>query len=117
MNPNNTIPNEEVVRLAEKEEARFLGILLRDKDAISDAISFGIKSTEKNKPGHFLVDKNIKKIEGLLETNISSSKVRRILREENGVDKLKYIVPEACLNVLEGKGFYNNKSVKNITNE
>jgi len=63
------------------------------------------------------VDKNIKKIEGLLETNISSSKVRRILREENGVDKLKYIVPEACLNVLESKDFYNNKSVKNITNE
>jgi nicotinate-nucleotide adenylyltransferase len=35
------------------------------------------------------INKNIKKIEGLLETNISSSKVRRILREENGIDKLK----------------------------
>jgi len=63
------------------------------------------------------VDKNIKKIEGLLETNISSSKIRRILKEENGVDKLKYIVPEACLNVLENKGFYKINKLKKITNE
>jgi nicotinate-nucleotide adenylyltransferase len=63
------------------------------------------------------VDRNIKKIEGLLETNISSSKVRRILIEENGIDKLKYIVPEACLNVLEQKGFYKTNKLKKITNE
>jgi len=58
MNPNNTIPNEEVVRLAEKEEARFLGIMLRDKDCITDAISHGIAPTEKDQPGHFLDPKN-----------------------------------------------------------
>jgi len=58
MSQNNSIPNEEVVRLAEKEEARFLGILLKDKNCISEAISYGIKPTEKNKPGHFIDEKN-----------------------------------------------------------
>jgi len=68
MNPNNTIsneamlgntiPNEEIVRLAEKEEVRFLGILLKDKDCISDAISYGIEPTKRDMPGHFLDTKN-----------------------------------------------------------
>jgi len=58
MSQNNTIPNEEVVRLAEKEEARFLGIMLRDKNCLSDSISYGIKPTEQNKPGHFIDQKN-----------------------------------------------------------
>jgi len=53
-----SIPNEDVVRLAEKEEPRFLSILLKDKDSLSDAISFGIKPTETGKPGHFLFSKN-----------------------------------------------------------
>lgn len=60
------------------------------------------------------INKNIKKIEGLLETNISSSKVRRILREENGIDKLKYIVPEECLHLLEQKQFYKTKKKINL---
>jgi nicotinate-nucleotide adenylyltransferase len=60
------------------------------------------------------INKNIKKIEGLLETNISSSKVRRILRDENGIDKLKYIVPEACLHLLEQKQFYKKKEKINL---
>ena len=58
MSQNNTIPNEEVVRLAEKEEPRLLSILLRDKDCLTDAISFGIRPTQNNKPGHFLVPIN-----------------------------------------------------------
>lgn len=60
------------------------------------------------------INKNIKKIEGLLETNISSSKVRRILRDENGIDKLKYIVPEASLHLLEQKQFYKTKKKINL---
>ncbi len=58
MSPSDTIPNEEVTRLAEKEEPRFLGILLRDKDCIADAISYGIAPTPADKPGHFLYEKN-----------------------------------------------------------
>lgn len=52
------IPNEDVLRLAEKEEPRFLNILLKDRDSLSDAISFGIKPTEGNKAGHFFFQKN-----------------------------------------------------------
>ncbi len=58
------------------------------------------------------VNKNVKMIEGLIESNISSSKVRRMLKEENGVDKLKYIVPDSCLHILEEKGFYKTKKIK-----
>ena len=54
----NPIPNEELIRLAEKEEARFLNILLRDKDCLMDAVSYGIKPSEKNEPGHFFIPKN-----------------------------------------------------------
>jgi len=53
-----SIPNEDVLRLAEKEEPRFLNILLRDRDSLSDAISFGIKPTETGRPGHFMFSKN-----------------------------------------------------------
>ena len=58
MSPNNTIPNEEVVRLAEKEEPRLLSILLRDKECLMDAISFGILPTPNNRPGHFQIPIN-----------------------------------------------------------
>lgn len=52
------IPNEDVLRLAEKEEPRFLNILLRDKDSLSNAIAFGIKPTAKGMAGHFMFPKN-----------------------------------------------------------
>ena len=54
----NSIPNEDIIRLAEKEEPRFLNILLRDKDCLMDAVSFGIKPSERGKPSHFLNPKN-----------------------------------------------------------
>jgi len=53
-----TIPNPDVEMLAEKEEARFLSILLKDKECLQDAIAFGIISKENGKPGHFFNDKN-----------------------------------------------------------
>lgn len=53
-----SLPNEDAMRLAEKEEPRFLNILLKDKDSLSNAISFGIKPTETGRPGHFLFSKN-----------------------------------------------------------
>tara|TARA_B100000900_G_scaffold402562_1_gene408553 strand:- start:925 stop:2001 length:1077 start_codon:yes stop_codon:yes gene_type:complete len=62
--------------------------------------------------GDSIDNKKVERIEGLIESNISSSKVRKILREENGVDKLKYIVPDACLHLLEEKEFYNTKKIK-----
>jgi replicative DNA helicase len=58
MNFENTIPNEDILRLAEKEEPRLLSILLKDKDCLKDAISFGIKPTGSKEPGHFLMEKN-----------------------------------------------------------
>jgi replicative DNA helicase len=58
----NLLPNEDLMRLADKEEPRFLSILLRDKECLSDAISMGFRSAneeEKDKrPGHFLYPKN-----------------------------------------------------------
>lgn len=57
-------------------------------------------------------DMNATKIEGILETSISSSKIRRVLQQENGIDKLKYILPDSCLHILEEKGFYKTKKVK-----
>lgn len=44
------ISNEALKKLAEKEEPRFLSILLRNKECLMDAISFGIKPGGK---GHF----------------------------------------------------------------
>lgn len=58
MNGGITIPNENIVLMAEKEEPRFLNILLKNKDSLQDAISFGIIPSESNQPGHFLNEKN-----------------------------------------------------------
>jgi len=52
------IPNSELELLADKEESRFLKILLTDLDCLRDAISFGIIPRENGSPGHFLIDKN-----------------------------------------------------------
>jgi replicative DNA helicase len=57
-NIESIFPNQEVVRLAEKEEPRFLSILLKNKDKLMDAISSGIIASSNKKPGHFLVGKN-----------------------------------------------------------
>ena len=48
------ISNEVLKKLAEKEEPRFLSILLRNKECLMDAISFGIKTGPK---GHFWTPK------------------------------------------------------------
>ena len=52
------LPNEDVMRMADKEEPRFLNILLKDKESLSASISFGIKASENGQPGHFLHPKN-----------------------------------------------------------
>lgn len=44
------INNENLIRLAQKEEPRFLSILLRDKDCLMETIAFGIKTGNN---GHF----------------------------------------------------------------
>jgi len=44
------VPNEEVVALSKKEEPRFLSLLLKDKECLSDAIASGIKGGGE---GHF----------------------------------------------------------------
>jgi len=54
----NILPNDNIIKMAEKEEPRLLNILLKDKDLLAAAISFGIKPTESDKPGHFLIPKN-----------------------------------------------------------
>jgi len=54
----NVLPNEEIMKMAEKEEPRFLNILLRDKELLASAIAFGIKPTESTGPGHFLIPRN-----------------------------------------------------------
>jgi KaiC/GvpD/RAD55 family RecA-like ATPase len=51
---NVRVNNEALKALAKKEEPRFLSILLRDKDCLMDAISFGIKSGDE---GHFWTQK------------------------------------------------------------
>ena len=48
----------------------------------------------------------IVRIEGLLETNISSTKIRNILKENGSIDKLKYIMPDNCLYIIEEKKLY-----------
>lgn len=48
------ISNDALKKLAEKEEPRFLSILLRNKECLMDAISFGIKAGAK---GHFWIPK------------------------------------------------------------
>ena len=54
----NVIPNDDIIRMAEKEEPRFLNILLRDKETLAASISFGVKPSENGKPGHFLHPRN-----------------------------------------------------------
>lgn len=68
----------------------------------------GVNSIIRNESS----DMNVTKIEGILETSISSSKVRLVLKQEGGIDKLKYILPDSCLHILEEKGFYKTKKVK-----
>lgn len=58
MNGGIIIPNEDIVLMAEKEEPRFLNIMLKNKDSLQDAISFGIIPSENNQIGHFLNEKN-----------------------------------------------------------
>jgi hypothetical protein len=48
------VNNEALKKLAEKEEPRFLSILLRSKDSLMDAMSYGIKPGAK---GHFWIPK------------------------------------------------------------
>jgi len=47
---NVRLSNEELKKQAQKEEPRFLSILIRDQDSLMDAIAFGIKP---GKDGHF----------------------------------------------------------------
>lgn len=47
---NVRLSNEALKKMAQKEEPRFLSILLRNKDCLMDAVSFGIKSGNE---GHF----------------------------------------------------------------
>lgn len=58
MNAGIVIPNENINLIAEKEEPRFLKILLSDKDCLQDALSYGIIPSENNQIGHFLGEKN-----------------------------------------------------------
>lgn len=58
MNVEYPIPNEDIIRLAEKEEPRFLHVLLKDRESLQNAITFGIKVTKPGTPGHFLIPKN-----------------------------------------------------------
>jgi replicative DNA helicase len=58
MSSENPVPNEDIARIAEKEEPRFLNILLKDKESLSNAIAYGIKYTENHNPGHFFIPKN-----------------------------------------------------------
>jgi len=51
---NVRVNNESLKALAKKEEPRFLSILLKDKDCLMDAASFGIKSGDE---GHFWIEK------------------------------------------------------------
>ena len=48
----------------------------------------------------------IVRIESLLETNISSTRIRNILKENGSIDKLKYIMPDNCLYAIERKKLY-----------
>lgn len=48
------VSNEALKKLAEKEEPRFLSIILRNKECLMDAVSFGIKPGAK---GHFWIAK------------------------------------------------------------
>jgi len=50
--------NQEMIRAAEKEEPRFLNILLKDKDKLANAVASGIIPVIKNNPGHFIISKN-----------------------------------------------------------
>ena len=47
---NTRISNEALKKLAQKEEPRFLSILLRDKESLMDCMSMGIKPGTQ---GHF----------------------------------------------------------------
>lgn len=47
---NTRLSNEELKRQAQKEEPRFLSILIRDQDCLMDAMAFGIKPGAR---GHF----------------------------------------------------------------
>lgn len=58
MNGGIVIPNENIVLMAEKEEPRFLNILLKNRDCLQDSLSFGIIPSENNQVGHFLGEKN-----------------------------------------------------------
>jgi replicative DNA helicase len=58
MNGGIVIPNEDIVLMAEKEEPRFLNILLKNRDCLQDALSYGIIPSENNQVGHFLGEKN-----------------------------------------------------------
>ena len=55
------INNEALIALAEKEEPRFLSILLKDKDCLMEAIGFGIRpdmpkhGKKAAEPGHFWI--------------------------------------------------------------
>jgi replicative DNA helicase len=51
---NTRVNNETLKATAKKEEPRFLSILLKDKDCLMDAVSFGIQSGDT---GHFWIDK------------------------------------------------------------
>jgi len=59
----NIFINEDDLHASEKEEPRFLHILLKDKDCLIESVAFGIKPDLTDKfgnvvPGHFFIDKN-----------------------------------------------------------
>jgi len=59
---------------------------------------------------------NAKLIEQPFHFNISSQKIREIIKKGNSLESLRYLIPKECLYIVEKNNFYKNDNAKNRIN-
>jgi nicotinic acid mononucleotide adenylyltransferase len=52
--------------------------------------------------------KNIELINDIPNINITSDEIKRTIQEKDGISKLKYIIPNECLYLIEKNNYYKN---------
>lgn len=59
---------------------------------------------------------NTQEIESISTTNISSTKIRHIIRNGKSIEELKYLIPDECMYIIEEKGYYKENKVEKSEN-
>lgn len=54
------------------------------------------------------------KINNIAEVNVSSTDIRRLIKENESIEKLRYLIPDECLYLIEKNKYYKQELIKKI---